>query len=164
MATMRNGKKDSYMEDVKIIKKLDDLPELKEKLIAVFDTKSHDHFAISNYSMLLGAHVLELTGIQRDETIEECFTINQKWQEGKVKFQAARDVAGIMLDRARTEKDPIRVTVLRVLAQVANTPHVKRHALIASDYAVKLINVMHPKNFDAIRKERETQIALMESV
>jgi hypothetical protein len=50
------------------------------------------------------------------------------------------------------------------MAQVAATPHVKRHALIASDYAIKLINLLHPKNFDAVRKEREIQIALMESI
>ncbi len=161
---MKNGKKDSYMEDVGIIKKLEDVPELREKLIAAFDAKSHDHHRISRYSMLLGGHVLELTGIQRDETMEECFTINQRWQEGKVNFQAARDVAGKMLDFAREEKDPVRVKVLRVMAQVANTPHVKRHALIASDYAVKLVNVMYPQNLEEVRKEREVQIALMESV
>lgn len=161
---MMKGKKDSYMGDVGIIKKLDDIPELKEKLIEAFDAKAKDHKAISRYSLLLAAHILDLTGTQRDEAIEECFTANEKWQEGKVKFQDARDVADMMLRLAREEKDPVRVKVLRVMAQVAATPHVKRHALIASDYAIKLINVMHPKNFDEVRKEREIQIALMESV
>jgi hypothetical protein len=41
---------------------------------------------------------------------------------------------------------------------------VKRHALIASDYAVTLINVMYPKNMEEVRKEREIQISLLESV
>jgi hypothetical protein len=61
-----------------------------------------------------------------------------------VKFQAARDVAGMVLRLAREEKDPVRVKVLRVMAQVDNTPHVKRHA----------------KNFDEVRKDREIQIAM----
>jgi len=61
------------------------------------------------------------------------------------------------------EKDPIKVKVLRVMGQVAATPHVKRHALIASDYAIKLINLMYPKNFEEVRKEREIQIELMKS-
>ena len=158
------GKKDSYMGDVGIIRKLDDIPELKEKLIEAFDTKAKDHKAISRYSLLLAAHILDLTGVQRDHAIEECFAVNEKWQEGKVKFQDARDVADTMLRLAREEKDPVRVKVLRVMAQVAATPHVKRHALIASDYAIKLINLLYPKNFDEVRKEREIQIALMESV
>ncbi len=161
---MMKGKKDSYMGDVGIIKKLDDIPELKERLIAAFDAKSHDHKAISHYSTALGNHILALTGIPRDDAIEQCFLINEKWRQGEVKFQAARNVAGVLLDLARTEKDPVKEKTLRVLAQVANTPHVKRHALIASDYAVKLINIMHPQNLDEVRKERETQIALMQSI
>jgi len=160
---MKN-KKDSYMGDVGIIKKIDDIPELKEKLIEAFDAKAKDHKAISRYSLLLAAHVLNLTGVQRDDAIAECFAVNEKWQEGKAKFQDARDVADMILRLAREEKNPVRVKVLRVMAQVAATPHVKRHALIASDYAIKLINLLHPKNFDEVRKEREIQIALMESV
>ena len=50
------------------------------------------------------------------------------------------------------------------MGQVAATPHVKRHALIASDYAITLINLMYPKNRDEVRKERNIQIELMKSV
>lgn len=161
---MKADRKDSYLGDVGIIRKIDDIPELKEKLIEAFDAKCHDHKAISRYSLLLADHILELTGTPRDEAIDAAFHINKQWQEGKARFQAARDVAGALLGLAREEKDPVRVKVLRVMAQVANTPHVKRHALIASEYAVKLINVLYPNNFDEVRKEREIQIALMESV
>ncbi len=161
---MKNGKKDSDMGDVGIIRKLDDLPELRQRLIDAFDEKSGDHARISNYSILLGEHVLALTGIARDAAIDACLEINRRWQRGEVRFQAARDTAGVVLDLARDEKDPVKAKALRVLAQVANTPHVKRHALIASDYAVKLVNVMHPGDFDAVRKEREAQIQMMGSV
>lgn len=66
------------MGDVKIIKKIDDIPELKEELIAVFDQKSHK--AVSRYSLLLAQHVLDLTGVQPCDAIKECFEINRKWQ------------------------------------------------------------------------------------
>jgi hypothetical protein len=65
---------------------------------------------------------------------------------------------------AREEKDPVRVKVLRTMGQVAAVPHVKWHALIASDYAVTLINLMYPNNLDEVNKEREIQIELMKSV
>jgi hypothetical protein len=65
---------------------------------------------------------------------------------------------------ARNEKDPIKEKVYRVMAQIANVPHVKNHALWASDYAVKLINKLYPNNFDEVKKEREIQIELMKSV
>jgi hypothetical protein len=65
---------------------------------------------------------------------------------------------------ARDAKDPVKQKVYRVMAQIANSPHVKNHALWASDYAVKLINTMYPNNFDEVKKERETQIELMKSI
>lgn len=160
---MKN-KKDSYMGDVGIIRKMDDLPALKEKLIEAFDAKCSSHIAISRYGLLLARHILELTNTPVDDAIAQVFAVNERWQAGEVRFQAARDVAGVILDLAREEKDPVRVKVYRVLAQVAAIPHVKRHALIASDYAVKLINVMHPKDMEEVRKEREVQISLMQSV
>jgi hypothetical protein len=160
---MKN-KKDSYMGDVGLPGKIDDIPELKEKLIEVFDTKCHDHKSISRYGLLLVQHILELTNTQPDDAIKEVFDVNEKWQAGEVRFQAARNVAFKMHTLAREEKDPIRVKVLRVMGQVAAIPHVKRHALIASDYAIKLINLMYPKNPEEVRKEREVQIELMKSV
>lgn len=157
-------RKDSYLGDVGIIRKIDDIPELKEQLIAVFDTKCHSHIAISNYSILLAEHVLEITGIEHDEEINECFEVIRKWQKGKAKFQDARNVAFRMHTLAREEKDPVKAKVYRVLGQVVATPHVKRHALIASDYAVTLINLLHPKDMEEVRKEREIQIGLMKSI
>lgn len=159
---MKGNRKDSYMGDVGIIKKIDDLPELKHALIEEFDLK--DHQQISRFSLLLAQHILDLTRIQPDDAIKECFDVNQKWQEGKVRFQEARNVAFKMHNLAREEKDPIKVKVLRVMGQVAATPHVKRHALIASDYAITLINLMYPKDMEEVRKEREIQIDLMKSV
>jgi hypothetical protein len=157
-------KKDSYLGDVGIIRKIDDIPELKAELISAFDSKSHNHKNISKYSLLLAEHILTLTNTPHDAAIEEAFEINRKWQEGQAKFQDARKVAFKLNALARQEKDPVKVKVLRVMGQVAATPHVKRHALIASDYAITLINLMHPENMDEARKERNIQIELMKSV
>jgi hypothetical protein len=147
----KDMKKDSYMGDVKIIKKIDDIPELKEQLIDIFESKSHRD--ISHYSLLLAEHILSLTNTPVDDAIAKCFDIVRKWQDGKAKFQEARQVAFMLHRLARMEKDPIKVKVLRVMGQVAATPHVKRHALIASDYAIKLINLMYPKKFEEVIKE-----------
>jgi hypothetical protein len=160
---MKN-KKDSYMGDVGIIRKITDIPELKEELIDAFDSKSPNHKDISRYGLLLAEHILSLTNIQPCEAIKECFEINKKWQEGKAKVQEARNVAFKMHRLAREEKDPIKVKVLRVMGQVAAIPHVKRHALIASDYAITLINLMYPQNLEEVRKERKVQVEIMQNV
>jgi hypothetical protein len=152
----------SYMSCVGIIRKIDDIPELKVRLIDISESKSHKQ--MSKYSLLLAEHILEISKIECNSDIAECFEINLKWQEGKVKFQDARNVAFKMHTLAREEKDPVRVKVLRTMGQVAATPHVKWHALIASDYAVTLINLMYPNDLDEVKKEREIQIELMKSV
>jgi hypothetical protein len=152
----------SYMSCVGIIRKIDDIPELKERLIDISESKSHKQ--MSMYSLLLAEHILKISNIEYNSDIAECFEINLKWQEGKVKFQDARNVAFKINRLAREEKNPVRVKVLRTMGQVAATPHVKWHALIASDYAITFINLMYPNDLDEVKKEREIQIELMKSV
>ena len=154
--------RENELESVTIIKKLDDIPELKETLISIYETKSHKD--VSRYSLLLAEHILALTNMPSNETIDACFTVSRAWQKGEAKFQEARQVAFALHRLAREEPDPIRVKVYRTLGQVAATPHVKRHALVASDYAIKLINLLYPNDYDEVRKEREVQIAFMQSV
>ena len=152
----------SYMNSVGLIRKIDDIPELKEMLIDISESKSHKQ--MSEYSLLLAEHILEISKTEYNNDIAECFEINLKWQDGKVKFQDARNVAFKVNRLAREEKGPVRVKVLRAMGQVAATPHVRWHALIASDYAVTLINLMYPNDLDEVKKEREIQIELMKSV
>ena len=155
-------KKGNDLDGVAIIKKLDDIPELKEELITIYETKSHQD--VSRYSLLLAEHILTLTNMPTNETIDACFTVSRAWQKGEAKFQEARQVAFALHRLAREEADPVRVKVYRTLGQVAATPHVKRHALVASDYAIKLINLLYPKDLDEVRKEREAQILMMQRV
>jgi hypothetical protein len=150
-----------------IFKKIDDIPELRIELEEIFNNKSHKEMV--KYSLLLGQHILKITNMEPCGEIMECFEINKRWLNGETgkgfaKFQIARNAAGKLLDLARDEKDPIKENIYRIMAQIANTPHVKNHALWASDYVVKLINKLYPNNFDEVKKERKIQIELMSSV
>jgi hypothetical protein len=159
---MKNKKDSSYMGNVGIIKKIDDIPELKDELIVVFESKSKND--VSRYGLQLVQHVLSLANVQPCDAINECIDVSRRWQEGKATYQDTRQTAAMIPDLARTEKDPVNAKVLRVVGQVTLIPHVKRHALIASDYVITLINLMYPKNLEEVRKEREIQIELMKSV
>ncbi|AOT71858.1 putative immunity protein [Geosporobacter ferrireducens] len=96
--------------------------------------------------------------------IKHSFQICTKWQAGKATYKETRQAAAMTPDLVRTEKDPVKAKVLRVMEQVALILHVKRHALIASDYAITLINLMYLKNLEEVRKERKIQIELMKNV
>ncbi|MDR1159198.1 MAG: hypothetical protein LBK69_01035 [Syntrophomonadaceae bacterium] len=165
-----NGKANENLNDIKkinyagIFRKIDDIPDLRIELENIFNSKGHKEMV--KYSLLLGHHILEMTDTEPCDEIRESFAINKRWLDGETgkgfaKFQIARNAAGKLLDLARDEKDPIKEKIYRVMAQIASTPHVKNHALWASDYAVKLINTMYPNNLDEVKKEREIQIELM---
>jgi hypothetical protein len=150
-----------------IFRKIDDISDLRIELETIFDSKNHKEMV--KYCLLLGLHILEMTKIEPCSEIMESFEINEKWLSGETgkgfaKFQIARNTAGRLLDLARNEENPIKEKFYRVMAQIANSPHVKNHALWASDYAIKLINEMYPNNMSAVKKEREIQIKLMKSV
>jgi hypothetical protein len=150
-----------------IFKKIDDIPNLRIELENIFDSKNHKETV--KYCLLLGQHVLEITKMEPCDEIMESFEINKKWLKGETgkgfaKFQNARNTAGKLLNLARNENDSIKEKFFRVMAQIANSPHVKNHALWASDYTIKLINEMYPDNFDEVKKERKIQIELMKNV
>jgi len=159
---MRDKKETSDMSNVGIIKKIDDIPELKNELIAVFESKSKKD--ISRYGLLLVQHVLSLANVQPCDAINDCIDISRKWQEGKATYQETRQVGAMIPDLARAEKDPVKAKIFRIVGQVTLIPHVKRHALIASEYAITLINLMYPKNLQEVRKERKIQIDLMKII
>lgn len=145
-----------------LIRKIDDIPELKNELIALSEFKTH--IEMSQYALFLAEHILEFSGVERSAAIEECFTIVTKWQEKQARFQDALQVAGVINSLAREETDPVKAKVLRAVGQVAATPHVRWHALVASEYAAVVTNLMYPKNFDRVKEERKLQIELMKGI
>lgn len=145
-----------------LIRKVDDIPALKHTLIALSETKTH--LAISEYALLLGEHIVDFSGLARSAAVEECFAAIRRWQKKEAAFQPAREAAGVLNTLAREEKDPVKAKALRAMGQVAATPHVRWHALSASEYAVVVTNLICPGDMESVRREREMQISWMQSV
>ncbi len=145
-----------------LIRKVDDILELKNELITLSELKTH--VEMSKYAILLAEHILNFSKIERSLEIEKCFTVNKKWQDREIKFQDALEVAGMINSLAREEKNLIKAKVLRAMGQVAATPHVRWHPLVASEYAIVVVNLMYPGNFDKVKEERKIQIELMKSM
>ncbi len=145
-----------------LIRRTDDIPELKNRLITLSESKTH--IELSKYALLLAEHILNISGMERSAVIDACFSVVAKWQDKEARFQDALQVAGMINSLAREEKNPIKAKALRAMGQVAATPHVRWHALAASEYAIVMVNLMYPNNFDKVKEERELQIALMANV
>ncbi|WP_238928324.1 putative immunity protein [Bulleidia sp. zg-1006] len=52
----------------------------------------------------------------------------------------------------------------RVFAQSIATGHMRAHAIVSSDYAIKVINILFPKNMIKVEEERNRQIELANQI
>jgi hypothetical protein len=143
--------------------KIDDVPELRDEFIAIFDGKSKEDAV--RFGLLYGRHLLDITGLEPCKEISHAFEAMQKWLDGNANYHEARNIAFQDLYRyAREEDDEVLLKFYKAMAQIACIPHVKFHALWATDFAVTLINRMYPGNLDEVKRERALQISLFESV
>jgi hypothetical protein len=143
--------------------KIADIPALRDAFITIFDQKTKEDAV--RFGLLYGRHLIDTTGIEPNETTGKVFEAMQRWLDGKSNYHEARSIAFDDLYRmAREENDEVKLRYFKTMAQVTCIPHVKFHALWATDFAITLVNRLHPDNLEEVRKEREAQIALLKSV
>lgn len=139
-----------------------DILELKNKLFKMCELKNHKQ--IAEYNLKLAKHILEITNMKYDDIIRECIDASIKWQNDELKFQDARSVAFKANMFAREQTDIIKEKIYKFMGQVVATSSVRYHALEASETAITIINLLYPNNLDEVRKERDYQIELMNSI
>lgn len=149
----------NFYDYQKLVGKIDDIPELREDFITIFDTKNKED--IVRFCLAFGRHLLVMTGFEPLDEISRAFKAMQRWLDGKTNYHEARNLSIEISRIARTEEDPIKVKFLRTMAQIAASPHVKYHGLWATDFAVSLVNRMHPGDMEKVREERGIQIKLL---
>ena len=59
---------------------------------------------------------------------------------------------------ARASGNAIARAAWRVAGHAVATAHMREHAMVASDYAVQVVSLLHPDSMDEVRKERLWQI------
>lgn len=70
--------------------------------------------------------------------------------------------AGFLANKlAQKSKTEISKYVARVFAQAIATGHMRGHAIVSSDYAIRVINLKNDNNLSSIIKERDKQIEMV---
>ena len=108
----------------RLVGKIDDVPELKDAFITIYDAKSHKE--IVQFCLLLGQHLIESTGITPVDEIISSFEAMKRWLDGKVNYHEARNLSLQISRIARDEKDIVKVRFLRTIAQIAASPQIGR--------------------------------------
>lgn len=145
-----------WVTKVKI--KIVDDTELRKELNSEYETSSQEK--LCKYALLLATHILELISYpdMENDTIKEGFFINDQWQKGNARMHDVRQAGFKIHQMAKASDDDVTRTALRVVGQAVATGHMKEHAMVASDYAVKVINLLYPNDMYALKNERLWQI------
>jgi len=138
--------------------KLKDIVELREQLDCIYESKSQ--IQLAQWALDLAKHILELVNYdyKNDAVIQDGFATNEKWQIGDARMHDVRQAGFKVHKLARESTDIITQNALRVVGQAIGTGHMREHAMVASDYAVKVINLKFTEDMEAVKKEREWQI------
>lgn len=118
------------------------------------------------YALKLCKHILSLIEFDKctNDVIQEGITVNLLWQENKVRMHDVRQVGFKIHALAKSCNDLNKKTALRVIGQAIATAHMKEHAMVASDYAIKLNNLMYDGNVERVTQERIWQIEVMKQI
>lgn len=90
--------------------------------------------------------------------IENGFKINGLWQKGEATVYQVRQAGFKVHQVARECKDETAKAAARAVGQAVGVGHMRGHAMIAADYAIKTINLAFNNDMVKIIEEREWQL------
>lgn len=151
------------MSDQPKIKILDH-PELRTVLHDL--VRRTEQVVLANWAMACAWHILDLPTDEpfNTDVIEEGFTINKLWQGNRATVQEVRKAGFKIHEAARACSTEIARNMLRTAGQAVAVGHMKEHAMVCSDYAIKTIQLWSDNNKDRIATERQWQIAALNNL
>ena len=135
-----------------------DDPALREKLDQEYEPASKKQ--LFKYALELAEHIRELINDSAPDhaAVRRGFLVSELWQKGIARVQDIRRASFSIHQMAKTSEDAVVRAGLRVIGHAIATGHMREHAMVASDYAIRVINLLDPDNTEAVRKERLWQI------
>lgn len=141
--------------------KIKDIVELRENLDRIYETKSPIDLAC--WALVLSKHIFTLIeyDYENDSVIMDGFAANEKWQRGEARVHDVRQAGFSVHKLAKESNDTIIQAAIRAAGQAIGTGHRREHAMVASDYAIKVVNLKYPNDMEAVKELREWQIRTM---
>lgn len=115
---------------------------------------------VAKWAIEIAKHILDIVDIDYMSINEfiDGFNVNNQWQNGKARIHDIRE-AGFKIHRlAREVQNDTLKSVYRVVGQAVSSGHMKEHAMVASDYAVKVIGLLSSNDDESIEAERKWQL------
>ena len=91
------------------------------------------------------------------ESIENGFKVNEMWQRGEATVHEVRQAGFKVHEVARSCTSETAKAVARAVGQAVGVGHMRGHAMVATDYAMKAIGLGSQGDMSKITEEREWQ-------
>lgn len=144
------------------IKIIDD-NTFRNRIVDLFKNKTHQQ--VNVWSMKIVMSVFDLIEFSSIEInlINEGIAINKKWRSDFVRTHDIRQVCFRIHVLAKSSNNDIKRLALRTIAQATSSAHMKEHAMVASDYHIKLINTFYENDFEKVISTRKMQLNWLEN-
>lgn len=144
--------------------KIVDNIELRKILDNEYEKSSQ--IKLCKYALLLATHILTMIDYDdmNNPIITNGYSVNQKWQKGTARMHDVRQAGFQIHQLVKNEQDIVIQTSLRVVGQAVATGHMREHAMVASDYTIKVINLLFPNDVNAVKQERLWQIETLNNI
>jgi len=138
--------------------KIIDNASLRAEIDDLFEETNQVNLA--KWAIKCAKHILPLTELDKVEmtTIDNGFKINELWQTGNVPVNELRQAAFKIHEVARQCKSEIVKHAIRAAGQAVGVGHMREHAMVCSDYAIKTIQLAFPHQMNRITQERQWQL------
>jgi len=138
--------------------KLSDFTYIRTEIDKRYDRA--DQVTLSKWAISCAKRVLPLAKVETIDllAVENGFKINELWQNGKANIHEVRQAGFKIHAVARACKTAVGKNAIRTAGQAVAVGHMKEHAMVCADYAIRTIGLAFPDELNKVKEEREWQL------
>lgn len=144
--------------------KIEDNTELRRKIDNLYEQT--EQLKLAKWAISCAKHILPLSNLENIEMneIEHGIEINELWQIGKASVYEIRQAGFKIHAIARNCNIEVDKNAVRTVGQAIGVGHMKEHAMVCSDYAIKTVQLAYPNDKEKITAEREWQLRILKEI
>ena len=138
--------------------KIIDNTSLRIEIYELYEQTSQVNLA--KWAIKCAKHILPIIEYETIDmtSIDNGFKIIELWQMGNVSVYELRKAGFKIHEMARLCKSEIVKHAIRTVGQAVGVGHMREHAMVCSDYAIKTIQLAFPDQIEKITQERQWQL------
>jgi len=115
---------------------------------------------LAKWAISVAKHVLPYLEKEfpEDERILNGIETNELWQKGEATVHQVRQAGFKVHEVARECKEETSKVAARAVGQAVGVSHMRGHAMVGTDYAIKTINLAFNNDMGKVTEEREWQL------